>query len=105
MGNLVILWSHLINLFYYIRYYTRNIHTSKHTRCSQRQISMVLQVLDIFDIWICHIVELFWLPKVTRTPRKQPTEHDGDGNKNKVYPNTTDYLYPLAHVIIRLDEP
>ena len=63
-------------------------------------MSRVLQVLEIFEIWICHIFEFFWLPKVTSALSKQPTEHDDDGNNNKVYLNIAAKFYPLVHVII-----
>ena len=66
-------------------------------------MSRVLQVLQIFEIWICHIFEFCWPPKVTSTLSKQLTEHDGDGDNNKVYLDITDNLYHLVHVIIRLD--
>ena len=66
-------------------------------------MSMVLQVLDIFDIYICLIFGFYWSPKVTSTLSKIPAEHDGDGNNNKVYLNITYDFYPLVHVIIRLD--
>ena len=66
-------------------------------------MSRVLQVLDIFEIRICHILEFYWLPKVTSTLSKKPTEYDGDGNNNKVYINITAYFYHLVHVIIRLN--
>ena len=36
-------------------------------------------MLEIFEIWICPIFGFCWPPEVTRTRRKQPTEHDGDG--------------------------
>ena len=66
-------------------------------------MSRVLQVLNIIEIWICHIFEFFWLPTVTITLSKRPAEHDGDGNNNNIYLNITYYFYPLVHVIIRLD--
>ena len=66
-------------------------------------MSRVLQVLEIFEIWICHIFEFCWLPKATSTLTKRPVDHDGDGNNNKVYLDITAYFYPLVHVIIRLD--
>ena len=65
-------------------------------------MSRVLQVLEIFEIWICQVFEFCWLPKETSTLSKRLAEHRGDGNKNKVYLNITDNLYPLVHVIIRL---
>ena len=70
-------------------------------------MSRVLQVLEIFEIWICHIFEFRWPPKVTSTLSKRPLEHDGDvieGRRyNKVYLNITDNYYLLVHVKIRLD--
>ena len=63
----------------------------------------VLQVLEIFEIWICQIFEFYWITKVTSTLGKQLPEHDGDGNNNKLYLKNTAYFYPLVHVIIRLD--
>ena len=68
-------------------------------------MSRVLQMLEISDIWICHIFEFCWTPKLTSTLSKQPTENDGDGDNNKVYYNITAIFYPLVHVIIRLDVP
>ena len=46
----------------------------------------VLQVIEIFVTSICHIFEFCWLPKVTSALSKQPTEHDDDGNNNKIDP-------------------
>ena len=60
-------------------------------------------MLEILEIWIFHIFEFCWLPKVTSTLTKIPTEHDGDGKNNKVYLKITAYFQPLGHVIIRLD--
>ena len=74
-----------------------------HTSCSQRQMLRVFQVFEIFEIWICHIFEFFWPPKVTSTLSKEPTQYDGDANKNKVYLNINSYLYLLVNVILRLD--
>ena len=62
----------------------------------------VVKVLDIFKIWICHIFKFCWPPKVTSTPSKQPAEHDGDGNNNKIQLSITANFYPLVHVIIKL---
>ena len=45
----------------------------------------VLQVLEIFEFWICHIIGFCWPPKATSTLSKQLMEHDGDGNNNKDY--------------------
>ena len=60
-------------------------------------MSRVLQVLEICKIWICHIFEFYWLPKVTSTLSKRSTEHDGVvirvgdivlvGGKDKAYIN------------------
>ena len=66
-------------------------------------MSRVFQVLENFEIWICHIFEFFWLPKVINSLTKRPPEHDGDGSNNKVYLNINAYFYPLEDVIIRLD--
>ena len=52
-------------------------------------MSRVLQVLEIFEFWICHIFEFCWLPKVTSTISNLPMENYGDGNNNKVYLNIT----------------
>ena len=52
-------------------------------------MSRVLQVLEIFEIWICHIFELCWPPKVTSTLSKQLMDQDGYGNNNKAYFNIT----------------
>ena len=66
-------------------------------------MSRVLKVLEIIKIWICHIFKFFWPPKMTNNLINQTTEHDGDGDNNKVYLNITSTFYPLVHVIIRLD--
>ena len=66
-------------------------------------MSLVLQVLEIIEIWICHIFEFYWPPKATSTIIKQPADSDGDGDNNKVYIKITDNLYTLVNVIIRLD--
>ena len=55
-------------------------------------MSRVLQVLEISEIWIFHIFEFCWLPKVISAVTKQPTEYDGDVNNNKVCINITDYF-------------
>ena len=47
-----------------------------HTSHSKKKMSQVLQVLNIVEILICHILEFFWLPKVTSTISKWPEEHD-----------------------------
>ena len=60
-------------------------------------------MLEIFEIWIFHIFEFYWLPKVTSTISKRPTDHDGDIDNNRLYLEITDNLYYLVHVIIRLD--
>ena len=65
-------------------------------------MSKVLQVLKISKIWIYHILEFYWSPKVTNTLSKKPTEHDGDGENNKVYLNIIANFYSLVNVIIRL---
>ena len=54
---------------------------------------------------VCHIFEFCWPLKVTSILTKRPTEHYGDGKNNKFYLNITAYLYPLVHVILRLDGP
>ena len=48
-----------------------------YTTFGQREMSQIFQVLEIFKTWICHILEFFWLPKVTSILRKRPVEHDG----------------------------
>ena len=63
-------------------------------------MSRVLQVLEILEIWICHIFEFCWTPKVTSTLSKWPSEHGGDGNSNKVYINITAYFYRLIYVCV-----
>ena len=67
-------------------------------------MSRVLQVHEVFEIWICHIFEFYWLPNVTSTLSKQLTGNDCYGDSNKLYIKITDNFYPLVHVIIRLDE-
>ena len=68
------------------------------TRFGQRYMSRVLQVFEIFEIWICCIFELCWLPKVTNTLSKRPTESDHDGNNNQVYIKITVNFYILVYV-------
>ena len=68
-----------------------------------REMSQVLQVLEIFEIWICQIFGSLCPPKGTSTCSKRPTGRYGDGYNNKVYPNINHNFYPLVHVIIRLD--
>ena len=53
-------------------------------------------MLEIFEIWICHIFELCWLPTLTSTISKQPMERDGSGNKNKVYVKIIDNFYVIV---------
>ena len=67
------------------------------------KMSQVLQVLEIFEIWICHIFELCWLPKLTSTISKQPMERDGSGNKNKVYVKIIDIFYLRVHPRSKVD--
>ena len=59
-------------------------------------MSRVLKVLEIFEIWICHIFEFCWLPKVTSTLREQLTERDGGDDKNKVYVKIIDNFYVIV---------
>ena len=68
-------------------------------------MSQVLQVIEVFEIWICYIFGFFWSPKETSTLGKQPTEYDGDDNKNQVYINITVNLYPLLNFKRRWYEP
>ena len=78
-------------------------HTSllvKYTRYSQRFMFRVLQVLEIFKIWICHILEFYCPPKVTSTLSMRPTEHNGDG---KIYADIIDNFYLIVHDRRRLD--
>ena len=37
-----------------------------------------MQVIEIFEIWIGHIFEFFWLPKVASNIRRRLTDHDVD---------------------------
>ena len=67
------------------------------------KMSQVLQVLEIFEIWICHIFELCWLPKLTSTISKQPMERDGSGNKNKVYVKIIDKSFVIVTARRKLD--
>ena len=60
-------------------------------------------MLEISEILIYHIFEFYWPPKVTSTISKQPMEHDGNVENTKVYVNINANLYPLVHVIIKLD--
>ena len=60
-------------------------------------------MLEIFEIWICHIFEFCWLPKVTSTLSKQPTKRDGGGDKNKVYVKIIDNFYVIITSRRKLD--
>ena len=62
------------------------------TRCSQQNNVPGLQVLEIFEIFICQIFGFSWLPKVTSTHNKWTTEHDGDGENHKVYIKITGHF-------------
>ena len=66
-------------------------------------MSRVLQVLEIFKIWICHVFEFCWLPKVTCTLSKQSTGRDGGGDNNKVYVKIIDNFYVIINARRKLD--
>ena len=68
-------------------------------RFSQRKMYHFLQVLEVFEIWICHIFKLFYLTKVTSTLSKRAAECDDYGNNNKLYLKITTKFYPLVNVI------
>ena len=53
-------------------------------------------MLEIFEIWICLIFEVCWLPKVTSTLIKQPTERDGGGDNNKINVKIIDNFYVIV---------
>ena len=59
-------------------------------------------MLEIFEIWICHIFGLFCLPKVTSTLRNQSMERDGGGDNNNVYFNIIDKFYVISTARIKL---
>ena len=63
---------------------------------SQWQISRVFRLLEIFEILICHVFELFWLPKMTSTVSKRLREHYFGGESNKIYIMITYNFYPLV---------
>ena len=48
-----------------------------YTRFSHQKRFQVLQVLDIFEIWICYISKFFWPLKMTSTLSKIPTKNFG----------------------------
>ena len=64
---------------------------------------MVLQVLEIFEIWICQIFEFCWLLKGTITLSKQSTERDCGGDNNKVYAKMIDNFYVIVTDRRKLD--
>ena len=66
-------------------------------------MSIVLQVLDIFEICISHIFEFCWLKKVTSTFSKRLTDIDGGGDNNKFYVNIIDHLYVILNARRKLD--
>ena len=66
-------------------------------------MSKVLQVLEIIKIWICHIFEFCWLPKVTSTIRKQSKDRDVGGDDNKVYVKIIDNFYIIVIARRKLD--
>ena len=66
-------------------------------------MSWDLQVLDIFLIWICHIFESWWLPKVTSTLSKWFMERDGADDNNKVYINIIYNFYVIVTYRRKLD--
>ena len=66
-------------------------------------MSRVLQVFEIFEIWICHIFEFFWIPKVTSTISKRLKERDGGGENNKVYVKIIDNSHVIVTDRINLD--
>ena len=82
---------------------TNIITRIEHNRFGHQYMPRVLKVLEIIEIWTCHIFKLFRPPKMTSTLIKRPAEHDGDGNNNKVYLDITSNFYPLVYIIIRLD--
>ena len=59
-------------------------------------MSRVLQVVDIFEIWIYQIFEYYWLQKVTSSISKRLTERDGFGDNNKVYVENIDNFYVIV---------
>ena len=59
-------------------------------------MSRVLQVLEIFEIWICQILKFCWLPKVTSNLSKQPTERDGGGDNNEAYVKIFENFYVIV---------
>ena len=67
-------------------------------------MSRVLQVLEIFEIWICQIFKFCWLQKVTIILKKLLTEHDVGGEKDKVYIKIIDNSYAILTDRIKLDE-
>ena len=66
-------------------------------------MSRFLQVLEIFEIWMCHIFELCWLPKVTSILRKQLTDRDGVFDNNKFYVKIIDNFYVIITSRRKLD--
>ena len=64
-------------------------------------MSLILQVLEISEIWICHIFEFFWMPKFISTLSKRLTEHVGDSNNKKIYVRIIENFYVIVTAIIR----
>ena len=60
-------------------------------------------MLDIFEIWICHIFEFCWLPKVAITFSKISKESDGGGDNKKVYVKIIDSLHVIVTARRKLD--
>ena len=63
-------------------------------------MSQVLQVFDVFEIWICRIFGFCWPPKVTKILSKSTAERDVDGNNNTFYLKVTVDFYYLIHIRI-----
>ena len=89
-------WRKMLLMVWIFSFWKKSIQ--RHTTRSKRKMSQVLQVLEISEIWICHIFEFCWMPKVTITIRKLQSENYDDENDNKVYIKINVSLYPLLHV-------
>ena len=55
-------------------------------------------MLEISEIWICHIFDFLWVPKLTSNCSKRHTERDGDG---KIYIDIIYNFYLIVHARIK----
>ena len=60
-------------------------------------------MLEISEIWICHVFEFCWMTKATCTLSKKLTGRDGGGDNNKAYVNIIDNFYVIVTNRIMID--